>query len=370
MVKRYESKLATLQVQLDALIAERSQRSTEWPKPGLQAVHMNLQSMTPIPSTDCHDKVVNGNLVGAVRPNIEKTSLKTVPKATPISADDLTIICTNLPESEAFSLRDRQKDDLEKWHHLCETIGVKADVSSITRLHRQPKSPHEDSPRLVRIVLRTAKEVEDVLLAAHLLHKSDSKARIFPDIPWSEREMRRKNPEAARRYGDRKAIIIHGVPEPKTEDKTLARQHDCGEWRYIQELLGLQGILTTSINRMNPPEKLALKSPRLLKITVRTPEMAQLVLETWYSKRSMAPPEIRMRVPYECKAKDPNIIAQTYNVEEDLSTHEATATTEVLDVLQSAFQPTALANATAVITSASKNASKPTTSRSAQRATH
>lgn len=182
--------------------------------------------------------------------------------------------------------------------------------------------------------------------------------------------MRRKNPEAARRYSDRKAIIIHGVPEPKTEDKTLAWQHDCGEWRYIQELLGLQGILTTSINRMNPPEKLALKSPRLLKITVRTPEMAQLVLETWYSKRSMAPPEIRMRVPYECKAKDPNIIAQTYNVEEDLNTHEATATTEVLDVLQSAFQPTALADATAVITSASKNASKPTTSRSAQRVTH
>ena len=180
--------------------------------------------------------------------------------------------------------------------------------------------------------------------------------------------MRRTNPEAARRHNDRKTIIIHGVPEPATEDKISAWQHDCSEWRYIQELLGLRGILTTSISRLNPPEKLLITCPRLLKIIVRTPEMAQQVLEMWYSKRALAPPEIRMRAPYERKAKNAQNTVISSNTKEDINkTLEASVPNEAPNSMLTPTTPTK--NETTDCTNVLKNGFQPTSLRSAQRTT-
>ena len=63
--------------------------------------------------------------------------------------------------------------------------------------NRRKDSNHQNHPRLLRVTLKNASDVEDVLLASHLL-KSDGNVRILPDIPYTERNRTRNIPKEYR----------------------------------------------------------------------------------------------------------------------------------------------------------------------------
>jgi hypothetical protein len=111
----------------------------------------------------------------------------------------------------------------------------------------------------------------------------------------TERKKIRENPEEARVQRDKRAVFIHGVPELKDAEETKNRQHDCQEWRYIQELLELNKVLTMDIRRLPKSSKYKGSGPRILKVLVQSEDMVTEVLKTWYQRRRTSPPELRMR---------------------------------------------------------------------------
>jgi hypothetical protein len=174
-------------------------------------------------------------------------------------------------------------------------MGVNAKPTALIRLTRKPHSPHINEPRLVRVALTSPTDVESVLLAAHLLRETSS-TRIYPDIPWSERVTRHttENPTAKADRNDR-AIFIHGVPELNDSNNQLNYQHDCGEWKYIQEALQTSGVFTTEVTRLPTSPNYKGNGPRILKINLFSPIMVTQVLEAWYKHRKTVPPELRLR---------------------------------------------------------------------------
>ena len=99
--------------------------------------------------------------------------------------EHLTIIYTNVPESTDPLLRNRSAHDSAEWVKLCSLMEVS--VSSplhLTRLTRHPSSPHHGKPRLLRVELSTAHDVETVILSSHTLRSHpECLTRVFPDPP-------------------------------------------------------------------------------------------------------------------------------------------------------------------------------------------
>lgn len=84
---------------------------------------------------------------------------------------------------------------------------------TVTRLTQGKVFKHQNHPSLRRVTLKTATDVEDVLLASHLV-KSDGNVRILPDIPYSERNPIQNIPREFReKFFRRRNIIVQGVPE-------------------------------------------------------------------------------------------------------------------------------------------------------------
>ena len=60
-----------------------------------------------------------------------------------------SVICSKFPEPTATSLAGRREEDQCHWNKLCQTMGVQANPTSMTRLTRKPNSPHSGEPRLM-----------------------------------------------------------------------------------------------------------------------------------------------------------------------------------------------------------------------------
>lgn len=207
----------------------------------------------------------------------------------------LTLICSNIPESDSPSLRERQEADKKSWSELCSVLEVNIHPVQLTRLSRPPKSPHAGEPRLLRVLLKNESDVETVLLAAFKLRLAKSVIRIYPDIPWRDRQLRKEDHKKDTRIDDFRAVFVHGVPELNDTDELKNKQHDCSEWRYIKELLGTDNIITTRLSRLPHSTNYKGTGPRILKVCLNSEQMVSSLLSSWYQHRRNAPPDLRIR---------------------------------------------------------------------------
>ena len=212
--------------------------------------------------------------------------------------EDLTVICTKVPESKSLSLKERHQDELTQWTEVCRNLGLNITPKSLTRLPRHPTSPHSDEPRLLRVTLKSQNDMEDVLLSAHLLRESGSNVRIFPDVPWHERRKRQSNPQSARADEMKKAVFIYGVPESTDENPFRKQEHDRREWQFVQELLGTDGCVTTSLVRLRPSPNYKGTGPRILKVTLLSEDMVETLMSNWSLQKRQMPPEVKLRVAF------------------------------------------------------------------------
>ena len=209
--------------------------------------------------------------------------------------ESFTLICTNIPESESPSLRERQEADRKSWSELCSVLELDVHPVQLTRLSRPPTSPHAGEPRLLRVLMKNESDVETVLLSAFKLRLAKSIIRIYPDIPWKERKILKDGAKFVTMDVDLRSVFVHGVPELKDADELKNKQHDCTEWKYIKELLGVDNIITTKIFRLPHSTNYKGNGPRILKVTLSSDQIVTSLLSSWYQHRNIAPPDLRKR---------------------------------------------------------------------------
>lgn len=213
-----------------------------------------------------------------------------------------SVIVTNVPESVDPKLQSLHNHDLAMWTSICSSIGLPhVEASSLTRLTRHPSSPHAHLPRLLRVDLASAQILEDVLLSRGLLRGSASDSclpvRIYPDVPWAERERRRQPPANKAQSSKRCSIIVHGVPELGDTGATESqrKKHDCDQWLYLSQLLCLTNVVTTDVRRLPRPTTYSGSAHRLMVVSFLTADMASATLSLWYTNKRRAPPDVRFR---------------------------------------------------------------------------
>ncbi|VDP35326.1 unnamed protein product [Schistosoma margrebowiei] len=140
------------------------------------------QSRLNIPSVE---RKSNGDLVAHytpknVRPRIHKRastpkqqgakSERTAKPALTITVRDDSLIVMNFKDNPYLPLSLQDKNDRMLWGELNKKLELpRIEPLTVTRLTRGNKSMHQNHPRLLRVKLKNATDVEDVLLASHLL---------------------------------------------------------------------------------------------------------------------------------------------------------------------------------------------------------
>ncbi|CAH8433925.1 unnamed protein product, partial [Dicrocoelium dendriticum] len=66
-------------------------------------------------------------------------------------------------------------------------------------------------------------------------------------------------------------------------------------WRYITELYGMQNVVAFDVSRLASSPNYQGSGPKILKVTLATPEMASMAINVWYHSRRLGPPEVRLR---------------------------------------------------------------------------
>ncbi|VDO55384.1 unnamed protein product [Schistosoma margrebowiei] len=216
---------------------------------------------------------------------------------TTITVRDDYLIVMNFKDNPDLPLSLQDKNDTMLWGELNKNLGLpRIEPLTVTRLTRGMDSKHQNLRSLLRVTLKNATDVEDVLLASHLL-KSDGNVRILPDIQYSERNLIRNIPKETRdQFLHGRNIIVQGIPE--NTDPTQSNS-DIKEWKFIKQSSRLTNILTQYVTRI------AMKDgdpkPRLMKTTFPSSHMAAATLEAFRAKRRRLPPGIHMHPdwPYE-----------------------------------------------------------------------
>lgn len=229
-----------------------------------------------------------------------KTSTVSQIKNAPRKPVTHSVIVTNVAESSDPVLQSLHNHNLTMWEIICTIIGLPGvKPVSITRLTRHHSSPHSNMPRLLRVDLPSASILEDVLLSAHLLRESDLPARIYPDIPWTERATRRlhRQQNVEPRISGNCSIIVHGIPEINDTNVTdlQRKRHDRDQWHYLSQLLSITEVVATDVRRLPRPPTYKGSAHRLLLVSFLTEEMATQTLSLWYTSKRLAPPDVRFR---------------------------------------------------------------------------
>ncbi|VDP62010.1 unnamed protein product [Schistosoma curassoni] len=207
----------------------------------------------------------------------------------------------NFKDNPDLPLSLQDKNDRMLWGELNKKLGLpRKEPLTVTQHTRGKESKHQNHPRLLRVTLKNATDVEDVLLASHLL-KSDGNVRILPDIPYSERNLIGNIPKESRdQFFRGRNIIVQDIPEntDPTQSKT-----DIREWEFIKQSLRLKHILTQHVTRL--AKKDGDLRPRLMKITFPSSHMAAAVLEAFRANRRRLPPGIHTHPdrPYEARTR-------------------------------------------------------------------
>ena len=272
----------------------------------------------------------------AVVKGTSRDSAKNETKNNKAFVESFTLICTNVPESESPSLRERQEADRKSWSDLCSVLELDVHPVQLTRLSRPPRSPHAGEPRLLRVLMKNESDVETVLLSAFKLRLAKSVIRIYPDIPWRERKHRKDEAKVVTMDDDLRSVFVHGVPELKDADELKNKQHDCTEWKYIKELLGVDNIITTKIFRLPHSTKYKGNGPRILKVSFSSDQMVTSLLSSWYQHRNIAPPDLRIRgyLPRKTEKDNSDNIAPIDSVTHTTSSKPLDGTKNVLRPVQ------------------------------------
>lgn len=284
------------QPKIDALLTTQrdTKRATQPPK-RRSTVASQKVNLNPAPQRQV---ATNSQPHQKPRPQPHNCELKLKPTSN-------AIICTGVPEGTSHLFQSCNVHDQEQWAHICQILHL-AEVKPIclTRLSRPKTSPHADEPRLLRVDLPNGLVVEDVLLASHYLSgDSNSPIRVFADVPWTERTKSRTTNASDLPNGSQpkqsnarpRAVIIHGMAEPYETDSPDQHNHDREQWRYIQQLLKTEHVISTGISRLPRSPRYQGSAPRLVKVKLLTSDMCSEVLQHWYLHRRTAPPDVRIR---------------------------------------------------------------------------
>ncbi|KAF4530864.1 hypothetical protein B566_EDAN018898 [Ephemera danica] len=207
------------------------------------------------------------------------------------------LIVFNVPESKQTSLTEREKDDRVQLDHLYANLNISP--TSQLNVCRLRKAAPDGRPRPLRVTLPTATDVEKLLLMTSVQRgESDTHMRAQPDFPWKVRETRRNDirSRTAMHYDRACSVILHGVPELAEGDCSQCQNHDIEQWSYIRQKLGLtaENCGAWSMRRLHRPEHIKMPAPRLVRLTLLTPEMSTELLESWYINKSNFPQDVRI----------------------------------------------------------------------------
>ncbi|VDO76134.1 unnamed protein product [Schistosoma margrebowiei] len=115
------------------------------------------------------------------------------PGTTIMVRDDFLIVM-NFKDNPDLPLSSRDKNDRMLWGELNKKLELpRIEPLTVTWLTRRKEFKHQNHPRLLRVTLKYATDVKNILIASHLL-KPDENVRIMPKIPYSERNLIRNIP--------------------------------------------------------------------------------------------------------------------------------------------------------------------------------
>lgn len=212
---------------------------------------------------------------------------------------DLSVICTNVPEATDTLLSNRHDHDMNEWLKLCSRMSLN-DIKpvTLTRLSRKPNSPHQNSPRLLKVVVRSEKELENILLSTYLLRgDKDDSSRVFADVPWSERSKASiQTKQDHRTKKEERSLVILNVPESAPDlDAQGGARHDLQQWKYLSDIIEAKNEAVIDLFRIPKSPKYKGDGPRPLKITLLTAKMAETVFHNWTYFRHKLPRELRIK---------------------------------------------------------------------------
>jgi hypothetical protein len=185
---------------------------------------------------------------------------------------------------------------MNEWKKLCELMGLTTVTPlSLVRLSRSPKSPHQDKPRLLKVIVSSEKDLENILLSAHTLRDGrEDSCRVFADVPWTERYKNRSK-SATSDNANAKSLILLGVPEATdTSMGESLSHHDAQQWGFISTVIGAHDVAVVDTFRIPNSPKYQGSGPRPLKLTLLTEGMAETIRIKWKQSAHYLPKYIRI----------------------------------------------------------------------------
>ena len=249
------------------------------------------------------DKISYADVTSSGLQKSEETALETKPlrlnkmtKKGDRSKRSLSVICTNVSECNETLLANKQKHDERQWLELCSQMSLgPIQPISLIRLSRPAQSLHMDKPRLLKIVVETEKELEDILLSAYLLRDAEgNKTRVFADIPYAERIKQSQQEKQPCMHKDQnRSLIILNVPEDSSDSsKSSDIKHDLEQWKYISDSIQASNEAAVDIYRIPKSPNYHGDGPRPLKVTLLTSTRADALLMNWNKHRNLLPKEM------------------------------------------------------------------------------
>ena len=140
--------------------------------------------------------------------------------------------------------------------------------------------------RPMRVEVSDPKLAEQILLTSELLRGSEFDGiKIRADLIKTEREARRIT-----RHDHLAQIMIRGVPEIENSSSPAG---DYQQWSYISRLLQRPHLFAHELVCLPGPTHLAqIQKPKLMRITLVSPDVASDILGFWKDVKPSLPPGV------------------------------------------------------------------------------
>ena len=233
-------------------------------------------------------------------PRVSNKSTSTPKLKKQATAISNAVIIFNTEESTSASLECRRAHDYSIWESICISMELKR-IAAVNIYRLNNKIPGTNRP--LKIELEDDKTLEKVLLSIPLLDKMKwGNIKIKRDIPWTERETIRTHKLSQNLPRQKNSVIARGIPEGSYQSNATNLAHDMAQWEFIKHTLTEGQVIATSVVRLPRPSHLAsLQQPKLLRITLATEEMANIILQSFEHKRRLLDPNIKIHL---CRPRD------------------------------------------------------------------
>ena len=219
-----------------------------------------------------------------------------VPNSLNPTPNPKNMVIFNLPEVSSISLAAREQEEQKSVLDMGKAVGV--NFTKPIRLVRL--NWRKEGPRPLRVETEEPDCRERLMVLSAVLNtENPNRPRITSDIPWSEREKRRRIRATIHTNNALRArsIILHGIPQSSEQSELEQLKSDLEQWCYIRTKLSLPPEVTRacSIQRLPRPVHLnGITAPRLLRVTLATSDMASAILNSWEQARTLFPSSIRL----------------------------------------------------------------------------